>query len=398
MPKLSPQVLPLIVDQVDLARIIEEVQESGIFALDLEFLTEGFYSPKLALIQIAWGQMTEPKIALVDPLQVDVTELVSLVASTDVCTVIHASQGDLQILGDQFGIRAKNFVDTQIAAAFAGFQDQVGYSNLVEQITGVLLNKASQFSDWTRRPLSEKQLLYAANDVEYLLECWNHLEGKLRQTRRLEYVLLECDSFAELWSTRPPVDLAYLKVDKAKSLRPSEMSVLRNLAAWRESKARSSNVPRVRILSDRTLIEISRAMPETLEEMKVIRGLASSQIRNFGDMLIEEIALGRADPIKPTDEKGTRKINSTSLSSVLNAIVQKEAKAAGIASRFIATRSEIDELVHWFLSSTAVSEEPELRILRSWRRELVGNSVLEWLSGKKVITAARDSETGFRLS
>jgi len=398
VPKLSPQVLPLIVDQVDLARIIEEVQESGIFALDLEFLTEGFYSPKLALIQIAWGQMTEPKIALVDPLQVDVTELVSLVASTDVCTVIHASQGDLQILGDQFGIRAKNFVDTQIAAAFAGFQDQVGYSNLVEQITGVLLNKASQFSDWTRRPLSEKQLLYAANDVEYLLECWNHLEGKLRQTRRLEYVLLECDSFAELWSTRPPVDLAYLKVDKAKSLRPSEMSVLRNLAAWRESKARSSNVPRVRILSDRTLIEISRAMPETLEEMKVIRGLASSQIRNFGDMLIEEIALGRADPIKPTDEKGTRKINSTSLSSVLNAIVQKEAKAAGIASRFIATRSEIDELVHWFLSSTAVSEEPELRILRSWRRELVGNSVLEWLSGKKVITAARDSETGFRLS
>ena len=398
MPKLSPQVLPLIVDQVDLARIIEEVQESGIFALDLEFLTEGFYSPKLALIQIAWGQMTEPKIALVDPLQVDVTELVSLVASKDVCTVIHASQGDLQILGDQFGIRAKNFVDTQIAAAFAGFQDQVGYSNLVEQITGVLLNKASQFSDWTRRPLSEKQLLYAANDVEYLLECWNHLEGKLRQTRRLEYVLLECDSFAELWSTRPPVDLAYLKVDKAKSLRPSEMSVLRNLAAWRESKARSSNVPRVRILSDRTLIEISRAMPETLEEMKVIRGLASSQIRNFGDMLIEEIALGRADPIKPTDEKGTRKINSTSLSSVLNAIVQKEAKAAGIASRFIATRSEIDELVHWFLSSTAVSEEPELRILRSWRRELVGNSVLEWLSGKKVITAARDSETGFRLS
>ena len=398
MPKLPPQVLPLIVDQVDLVRIIQEVQESGIFALDLEFVTEGFYSPKLALVQIAWGQMTEPKIALVDPLKVDVTELVSLVASTDVCTVIHASQGDLQILGDQFGVRAKNFIDTQIAAAFAGFQDQVGYGNLVEQITGVLLNKASQFSDWTRRPLSEKQLLYAANDVEYLLECWNHLESKLRQTGRLEYVLLECDSFAELWSTRPPVDLAYLKVDKAKSLRPGEMGVLRNLAAWREGKARASNVPRVRILSDRTLIEISRAMPETIEEMKVIRGLASGQIRNFGDTLIEEIALGRADPIKPTDKKGTRKINSTSLSSVLNAIIQKEAKAAGIASRFIATRSEIDELVHWFLSSTAVSEEPELRILRSWRRELVGNSVLEWLGGEKVISATRDSEVGFRLS
>jgi len=187
-------------------------------------------------------------------------------------------------------------------------------------------------------------------------------------------------------------------VDKAKSLRPGEMGVLRNLAAWREGKARASNVPRVRILSDRTLIEISRAMPETIEEMKVIRGLASGQIRNFGDTLIEEIALGRADPIKPTDKKGTRKINSTSLSSVLNAIIQKEAKAAGIASRFIATRSEIDELVHWFLSSTAVSEEPELRILRSWRRELVGNSVLEWLGGEKVISATRDSEVGFRLS
>jgi ribonuclease D len=83
---------------------------------------------------------------------------------------------------------------------------------------------------------------------------------------------------------------------------------------------------------------------------------------------------------------------------VLNAIIQKEAKTAGIASRFIATRSEIDELVHWFFSSTAVSEEPDLRILQSWRRELVGNSVLEWLSGKKTIIAARDSEVGFRLS
>jgi ribonuclease D len=139
-------------------------------------------------------------------------------------------------------------------------------------------------------------------------------------------------------------------------------------------------------------------MPETIEEMTPIRGLTSGQIRNFGDTLIEEIALGRSDPIRPADKKGTRKINSTSLSSVLNAIIQKEAKTAGIASRFIATRSEIDELVHWFLSSTAISEEPDLRILQSWRRELVGNLVLEWLSGKKTIIATRDSEVGFRLS
>jgi ribonuclease D len=398
VPKLPSKILPLIVEQVDLVRIVQEVRESGIFALDLEFVTEGFYSPKLALVQIAWGQITKPQIALIDPLQVDVTEIVTLVANANICTVIHASQADLQILGDQFGVRAKNLIDTQIAAAFAGFQDQVGYGNLVEQITGVLLNKASQFSDWTRRPLSEKQLLYAANDVEYLLECWNHLESKLRQTGRIEYVLLECDSFAELWSSRPPVDLSYLKVDKAKSLRPSEMGVLRNVAAWRETKARENNVPRIRILSDRTLIEISREMPENIEGMTAIRGLTSGQIKNFGHTLIEEIALGRADPIKPADKKGTRKINSTSLSSVINAIIQKEAKAAGIASRFIATRSEIDELVHWFLSSTAISDEPDLRILRSWRRELVGNSVLEWLSGKKTIIATRDNEAGFRLS
>ena len=398
MPKLSPETRPLIVEQVDLIRIVQEVQEAGIFALDLEFVTEGFYSPKLALVQIAWGEITQPQIALIDPLQVDVTDLVNLVADVNICTVIHASQADLQILGDQFGVRAENFIDTQIAAAFAGFQDQVGYSNLVDQITGVLLNKASQFSDWMQRPLSEKQLLYAANDVEYLLECWNHLEVKLRQTRRLQYVLIECDSFAALWSTRPPVTLAYLKVDKAKSLRPSEMGILRNLAAWREIEARENNVPRVRILSDRTLIEISRAMPESVEEMTIIRGLTSRQIQNFGDTLIEAVVSGRADPVKLTDKKSVRKSNSGSLSSVLNAIIQKEAKAAGIASRFIATRPEIDELVHWFLSSAAASDEPELRILQSWRRELVGNSLLEWLDGKKVIKATRDNDVGFTLS
>lgn len=393
-----PKTRPLIVEQSEVDRIIQEVREAGIFALDLEFVTEGFYSPRLALVQIAWGQISQPQIALVDPIHVDVTELVALVADANICTVIHASQADLQILGDQFDVRAANFIDTQIAAAFAGFTDQIGYSNLVDQITGVLLNKASQFSDWMQRPLSEKQLLYAANDVEYLLACWNHLEIKLRQTRRLEYVLTECDSFAELWSARPSVDLSYLKVDKVKSLRPTEMGVLRNLAAWREIKAREDNVPRVRILSDRTLIEISRAMPDSIEEMTVIRGLTSGQIRNFGDSLIEAVLSGKDNPVKLTDKKSTRKFNSASLSSILSAIIQKEAKAAGIASRFIATRSEIDELVHWFLSSDTVASEPELRILQSWRRELVGNSVLEWLAGEKVIKATRDGDVGFELS
>ena len=398
MPKTTPKSRPLIVEQSDVVRIIQEVQGAGIFALDLEFVTEGFYSPKLALVQIAWGEINQPNIALIDPIQVDVTGLMALVEDAHICTVIHASQADLQILGDQFGVRAANFIDTQIAAAFAGFTDQVGYSNMVDQITGVLLNKASQFSDWMQRPLSEKQLLYAANDVEYLLACWNHLEIKLRQTRRLEYVLTECDSFAELWSARPPVDLAYLKVDKVKSLRPTEMGVLRNLAAWREIKAREDNIPRVRILSDRTLIEISRAMPDSVEEMTVIRGLTSGQIRNFGDSLIEAVSSGKDNPIKLNDKKNTRKFNSASLSSILSAIIQKEAKAVGIASRFIATRSEIDELVHWFLSSDTVSSEPELRILQSWRRELVGNSVLEWLAGEKVIKATRDGDVGFELS
>ena len=211
-------------------------------------------------------------------------------------------------------------------------------------------------------------------------------------------MLTECDSFAELWSARPSVDLSYLKVDKVKSLHPTEMGVLRNLAAWREIKAREDNVPRVRILSDRTLIEISRAMPDSKEEMTVIRGLTSGQIRNFGDSLIEAVSSGKDNPIKLTDKKNTRKFNSASLSSILSAIIQKEAKAVGIASRFIATRSEIDELVHWFLSSDTVSSEPELRILQSWRRELVGNSVLEWLAGEKVIKATRDGDVGFELS
>ena len=125
MPKTTPKSRPLIVEQSDVVRIIQEVQGAGIFALDLEFVTEGFYSPKLALVQIAWGEISQPNIALIDPIQVDVTGLMALVEDAHICTVIHASQADLQILGDQFGVRAANFIDTQIAAAFAGFTDQI---------------------------------------------------------------------------------------------------------------------------------------------------------------------------------------------------------------------------------------------------------------------------------
>ena len=148
-----------------LEEITASIRDAGKFVFDLEFVLEGRYVPELGLVQVAWGNDQEPKLAAIDPLEVDIRPFVELVADEQIETIVHAAQADLALLAGHYDIRGASLYDTQIAAAFIGYGDQIGYAALVERMIGIRLRKGSQYTEWLRRPLSDQQISYAFDDV-----------------------------------------------------------------------------------------------------------------------------------------------------------------------------------------------------------------------------------------
>jgi ribonuclease D len=384
------------VDDDQVREIADELAGAGFFALDLEFVSEKRYVPDLALVQVAWGDPVEPEVALLDPLRADVTPVVELVGDASVGKVLHAAKGDLALLADHFRIEGKSIADSQIAAAFLGLGDQVGYTGLVEQVLGVELDKSSQWTDWLRRPLFDEQLRYAAADVRWLLPAWSRLEGRLEERGRLDWVLEESDRLAATASLRPPPEEAYLKIKGANRLNPRQLGVLRSLAAWRETTALDTNLPPSWLLKDRPLLELVRKPPKSPGELSGMRDVSEATVRRHGKAILQALRDGAGEP-PPTPSRGpSLSHRERTWVAVAQGLVHAACRREDLAPRLVANREEIEELVAWWASGHR-GEEPPLPVLRGWRRSLAGRPVLDWLSGETAVTADPESETGLRL-
>lgn len=388
--------LDLVTDPQDVAEIAREIRASGLFALDLEFMTENRYVAELSLIQIAWGDPNSPAVHAIDPLRVDARPIMELVGDAAVETVIHSAQADLALMGAVFGIRGRDVMDTQIAAAFLGLGDQIGYGGLVERIAGVVLDKGSQFTEWSRRPLTDEQLRYALDDVRYLLRAWQELRSDLDAQGRLAWVVEECDRLAETWASRvPPLEM-YRKVRGWNSLRHRNQGALRALAAWREEEALRANRPPSWLMNDRTMLEVARRPPRDLAELRAARGLGEGTAQRYGRDLLDAVERGLDDPPPPEDLTPRIPNVGQSWPAILSGIVQARCREASIAARFVAPRRDIDDLIAWWLVGDR-AQEPDLALLHGWRRELVGQDLLDWLEGRTAVIVDPDSEAGLTI-
>jgi len=386
----------LVSNPDDVQEIARLIQDAGRFALDLEFMTEGRYVAELSLVQVAWGDAANPEVRAIDPLKVDARPIADLVADPSVETVIHSAQADLALLGAVFGVRGRNVIDSQIAAAFLGLGDQIGYAGLIEHSAGVHLDKASQFTEWSRRPLTEEQVRYALDDVRYLDAAWEGLRSELVARGRLPWVIEECDRLAETWAERIPPQEMYRRVRGWNSLRRRSQGALRGLAAWREEEALRLNRPPSWLLNDRTLLEVARRPPEDVNELRAVRGMGEGTAQRYGKAILEAMERGIEDP-PPGDDPLPRLPNvGQSWPAILSGIVQARCRESSIAARFIATRREIDELIAWWLVGDR-SEEPNIALLQGWRRDLVGRDLLDWLRGETAVVVDPDSEAGLSI-
>lgn len=366
----------------------EQARAQGRFALDLEFVPENTFYPQLALVQVA----VQGRREVVDPLGIrDLSPLYEILADPDVVTVVHAGSNDVAIIKHLSQKEPTAVFDTQVAAAFVGMGRQVSYARLVEELIGVKLPKGQKLTNWLQRPLSEKQLTYALDDVRYLLELHERLTRILSDAGRLGWVLEELVDYKAFVDYDAPPELAYKRVSGAGGLGVQALSVLRELAALREREARVRDKPRKNIVSDSILVELARNAPRTPEQLDRVRGLRGGVRKRSADILVavkkglerktETLEAARARP-RPSGR-------AEPIADLLSVTLRELARRVDVDVSYLGTRSDILELVSdWLGGSLHKDAHP---LLCGWREQVAGGVLTAMLEGEKALRIDRDS-------
>lgn len=388
----------LVGDAKDLAALVERLRPVQAIAFDLEFLSQERLVPTLCLIQLGWREGEQVEVRLVDPLAVDVRPLLELLG--DGRTVIaHGARQDAGLVAAQFGIRIAGLFDTQIAGAFAGMGDQIGYARLVATLVGASIDKDSQWTDWDRRPLSPRQLSYAIADVAHLPEIHAVLVDRLGP--RLPWVLAESAAMVDdAWeATRIVGDQAWRAIGGARGLDRSALAALIELADWRHRTAVAEDRPLGHVATEKTLVELARARPRDERALRKIRGANELREREAG--VIAAITAGaeratRGELPELGAAPGASSPRAQLWSDIVVALVAAAAETTGIAPRFIATRSDAESVCR-AIDRAGTVDGIDHPLFTTWRREVVGDQIRSWFGGNAALAVDLTVPTGIIL-
>jgi ribonuclease D len=371
------------------SELSDRARASGRLGIDAEFVGEGRYRALLCLVQVAVDDGDGgTRVEVLDPLRgFEPGELRDVLADPAIEKVLHAGRQDVAILRRTWGTDVRNLFDTQIAAGFAGHGAQTGYGPLLLEVLGLRLAKSASFTRWDRRPLSDEQLQYAREDVADLLALATALQDELRASGRLEWAREECRPLEDSSDDRDP-DEAWRRLPRVSRLRPRERAVARELAAWRERTAATEDRPVNSVLADAALVELARRQPGDRQGLDQIRGLHGRIASRRGPELLDAIARGRDAEPPPLD--GARpplnESGDAPLIALAEALIRARALEAGLAYELVATRADLNQVI---AAARRGDEEPDVRTLRGWRRDLVGSELLELLDGRHALAVER---------
>ena len=365
-------------DASEVTRLAERAVRERRLGIDTEFMPEGRYRPLLCLVQICVGGET----ALLDPIAgFDPAPLAEVLADPGVEIVLHAGRQDVAILRREWRTDVTTVFDTQVAAGFAGFPAQAGYTGLLHDALKIHVAKTASFTRWDARPLSTEQLGYAREDVEHLFALADEIQKRLRSSGRLEWAREECRVIAESSDERDAEEV-WRRLPRATGMDPRERAVARELAGWRERTAMREDRPVGSILRDPTLVELIKRRPSGRRELGEIRGLNPDVVRRRSAELLEAIERGNnAPPIRldAAERLHTESVDAPAI-ALSEALVRARAQEAGLAYELIAARADLTPIV---VCARRGDPEPSVRTLRGWRRELVGGELLELLRGRR---------------
>lgn len=370
-----------------LAEFCAAAAKTDYVTVDTEFLRERTYYAKLCLIQLAYAGDGETDAVLVDPLVdgLDLSPLYALFQDAGVVKVFHAARQDLEIFFVDQGVIPAPLFDTQVAAMVCGFGEQVGYETLARKIAKEQIDKSSRFTDWSRRPLSDAQKTYAIADVTHLRVIYEYLADQLRGSGRTGWVAEEMAVLNDPNTYVVSPENAWKRV-KTRTNSPKFLSIVRELARFREDFAQSRDVPRSRVFKDDALIELASTKPGSSQDLGRSRLLLREARK--GDIANGILAAVKAGLATPQDQmprvarRGEQLQVNPALADLLRVLLKAKTESLGVASKLVATAAELDAIA---------AGERDGAALTGWRREAFGEEALLLCEGKLAL-AAKGSE------
>jgi ribonuclease D len=362
-----------------LSELCKRLSSETFVTVDTEFMREHTFWPILCLIQIA-GEKEE---AIIDPMAkgLDLSPFYELMANEAVLKVFHAARQDVEIFVAATGDTPKPLFDTQVAAMVCGFGDQVGYEALVRKLAGEQIDKSSRFTDWSHRPLSDKQLRYALSDVTHLRVVYEKLKAMLEKNGRASWLSEEMAIIASADTYKSNPDDAWKRL-KFRPRNARQLGIAIAVSRWREERAQAKNMPRQRIVKDDAIIEIATQAPGDKAALSKLRALPKGLAEGgLGDEILKSIqagiAMNKDDLPELEPQKGPQPEGASAIADILKLGLKVVAERENIAPRLIANAAEIEEL--------AGNGGDHLPMMHGWRRELFGNIAVGLKQGKLMI-------------
>jgi ribonuclease D len=366
----------LITTTDKLAELCERLATHDFVAVDTEFMRENTYWPELCLVQIG----NEEEAAAVDPLAegLDLTPMLDLLTKNhDVLKIFHAGGQDVEIIYNLTGTTPTPIFDTQIAMMAISQSEQIGYANLVESWLGFTIDKGARFTDWSRRPLTERQIEYAIGDVTHLAKIFPMILDKLVKTGRGAWLNAEMEKLADPANYKLEAGNAWKRL-RSPGRNPQVLGRLKALAAWREDEAQHKNIPRGRIMRDETLADVASHPPKKQADLGKVRGLSNAWRDNdIGKRLMK--CIEQSEPL-PKDEMPQKMKRGAPLgkegalvADLLKLLLKIRSREIDIASRLLTRSDELESLAAGLR---------DLPILQGWRRDVFGSEALDLVEGK----------------
>jgi ribonuclease D len=376
--------MTIITDTDALAGFCARQIGSNFVAVDTEFMRERTYWPILCLVQVAGPE----EAAAIDTRasRIDLTPLLTLMADQSILKVFHAARQDIEIFFNLSGMVPTPLFDTQVAAMVCGFGDAASYETLVGKLAQASLDKSSRFTDWSRRPLTERQIRYALADVVHLRTVYEKLQQRLTSNGRASWFAEEMAELSNSATYRSDPGEAWRRFRLRGRIDPRFFGVLREVAAWREAAARERNLPRGRIIRDEAVLEIAAHVPKTIEALARTRGLGKGVAEGkLGSEILEAIERGRADAAAvdlPAPPKGDLPSGVGPLIELLRVLLKQRCEEHQVAQKLVTSAEDLEAI--------AADDQAPVRALSGWRYEIFGREALALKHGRLALTVRRN--------
>ena len=370
----------LIQTQVQLNTFVEQIQNKPILAIDTEFMRRRTLYPEVALIQVFDGE----HLALIDPLaELSLFDFWQVLKDPAVLKVLHSPSEDIEVFQKYAGFVPAPLFDTQFALQLLGEGNCMGFALMVKTLLGIEIDKSESRTNWLQRPLTTKQLDYAAADTFHLLPCFELIIDRINKADLFEIVLDESELIAKKRAFQTPDELLYKDIKNAWQLKPHELAVLKELAIWRRNKAIRKNLALNFVLKEHNMTEIAKRGPSSLNSLRQIPGVESIEVNRSGVEILKCIEKAKAIAVDEHPQVLKRLIDFPNYKQTAKDIKQKitkVAKANNIPEDVLASKKQVNQLISWNWKLTAEQKKTHIKpdLLSSWRYSFIKEALKEW--------------------